>query len=111
LGLRHWRAGGNIRLEMRPRAVIATALVAAFLAALALASFPRWHEQLHPQRAQHECAAVMFASGNCEHSAAAPSAPEISDAPISPVLLPPASALISAILRSCILEHAPPRAH
>lgn len=96
---------------MKPRAVITTGLIIAFLGALALASSPRLHEQLHPQGAQHECAGVMFAWGNCEHSAPPASAPEISDAPVLPALLPPCSTLIAAAVRSSILEHAPPPAH
>lgn len=95
---------------MRLRELVAAGLIVALLAALTLASSPRLHEQLHPGTAQHECAAVLFASGNCEQSASPTSAPEIADAPVLAAPLMPTVSVVAVGLRSSILEHAPPRA-
>jgi hypothetical protein len=101
----------KFRPSMRPRAVIAVGLVAAFLAAVTLASSPRLHDRLHPGGAQHECAATMIAAGNCEHTAAAPLLPEFFNCLVRGALLSRDFAFVGAAVVSSVLEHAPPPAY
>ena len=82
--------------------------LAAFLCALTVASSPWLHEQLHHIGRQHECAATLLASGNCEQAAVPQITPTIEKAPIAPAFLLPRCQLVIATAPSSILEHAPP---
>jgi len=93
------------------RGAIAAWVCAAFLSALALSVFPQWHEWLHPKAkaAQHECAVTLIASGNYQHTTAAPlvvapaPAPQFSFVPaLHPVWV------ASPFVGARIFEHAPP---
>ena len=70
---------------MKARAGIGISIVIAFLAALTIASSPQLHERLHKVGSQHECAATMIASGNCEHTAPPQLVPKLENAPNSPL--------------------------
>jgi len=94
--------------DMKPRAFIGIGVVAAFLAALTIASSPQLHEKLHKTSSQHECAATILASGNCEHSAPPQGAPKLENAPNSPAFLPQRFQPVIASVPSSIQEHAPP---
>jgi hypothetical protein len=93
---------------MKPRAFIGIGIVIAFFAALTVASSPKLHEKLHKQSPQHECAATILASGNCEHSAPPQGAPKLENAPNSPAFLPQRRQAVIATVPSSIQEHAPP---
>ena len=93
---------------MKPRAFIGIGIVAAFFAALTIASSPKLHEKLHKASSQHECAATILASGNCEHSAPPQGAPKLENAPNSPAFLPQRFQPVIASVPSSIQEHAPP---
>jgi hypothetical protein len=95
----------------RGRALIAVCLSAGFLWALALSASPQLHQRVHPDanRAEHNCAATMIASGSYNH---APHPPLVS-APVSTIQFSKIPALTpqwveSPFLGACILEHAPP---
>jgi hypothetical protein len=93
------------------RAFIATLVSAAFFWALALSASPQFHQRLHPDsnRAEHNCAAKMRASGNYEHVAH----PPLVSAPVPSTHFSTIPALTpcwvqSPFLGACIFEHAPP---
>jgi len=100
-----------MRSSRSDRAVVAIFLCLAFLWTLALSASPRLHQRIHrdANRGDHVCAITMVASGNYDHSAAAPlvSAPVLADqfSPI-PALTP--QWVESAFLLARIFEHAPP---
>jgi hypothetical protein len=93
------------------RAFIAAFISAGFLWALALSASPQLHHRVHPDgnRAEHNCAATMIASGSYDHAAHTPlvSAPaaavQFSEIP---VLTP--RWVQSPFLCASIFEHAPP---
>jgi hypothetical protein len=93
------------------RAFIAICVSGAFLWALALSASPQLHQRVHPDanRAEHNCAATMIASGSYDHAAH----PPIASAPVPapqfskiPALTP--QWVESPFLGACIFEHAPP---
>ncbi len=93
------------------RAFVAGLLSAAFLWALALSASPQLHQRVHrdANRAEHNCAVTMIASGSYDHAAHAP----LVSAPVSAVEFSKIPALIprwvqSPFLGACIFEHAPP---
>jgi len=93
------------------RAFIAISVSAAFLWALALSASPQLHQRVHPDanRAEHNCAATMIASGSYNYSAHAP----LVSAPVPVVHFSKIPALTpqwveSPFLGACIFEHAPP---
>ena len=96
---------------MKPRAFIGIGVVVAFFGALTIASSPQLHEKLHKVGPQHECAATLVASGNCQHSAPPQGAPKLENAPNSPAFLPQRFQSVIAAVPSSIQEHAPPASH
>jgi hypothetical protein len=93
------------------RAFAAIFLSAGFLWALLLGAFPQLHQCVHSDadRADHNCAATMIASGSYDHAAHTP----LVSAPVAalqfskiPALTP--SWVQSPFLGACIFEHAPP---
>jgi hypothetical protein len=93
------------------RSFVATLVSTAFFWALTLSVSPRLHERIHPdaKQSQHECAVTLVASGNCQHSAAAP----LVTAPIPAVQFSKIPMLnpiwvASPFLGASIFEHAPP---
>jgi hypothetical protein len=85
-------------------------LLALFIA-LTFASWPQLHEKLHKPSSQHECAATILSSGNCEHNALPQGAPQLENAPNSPAFLPQRFQSVIASVPSSIQEHAPPVSH
>jgi len=93
------------------RAFVGVCVFAAFLWALALSASPQLHQRVHKDanRAEHNCAVTMMASGSYDHAAnpplisAADLAPQFSKIP---VLTP--CWVQSPFLGACIFEHAPP---
>jgi hypothetical protein len=98
------------RGAMKLRASVGIGAVAAFLAALAVASAPQLHEYLHKSQRQHECAATIVASGNYHHAAPSPILPAKPMAPSAHAFTPQNSELVFAAVPSSVLEHAPPGA-
>jgi hypothetical protein len=93
------------------RAFIAICVSSAFLWALALSASPQLHQRVHPDanRAEHNCAATMIASGSYNHAAHVP----LVSAPVPAVHFSKIPALTpqwveSPFLGACIFEHAPP---
>jgi hypothetical protein len=93
---------------MKLRAFIGTGVVIAFLTALTIASSPQLHQKLHKVGPNHECAATLIASGNCEHNAPPQGAPKLENAPNSPAFLPQRFQSVIAAAPSSVQEHAPP---
>jgi len=93
------------------RAVVATFLCTAFLWTLALSASPELHQRIHPDanRGDHDCAVTMVASGNYDHSPAAPlvNTPAPVDQSSSVPALTP-QWVESLFLVAGIFEHAPP---
>src|SRR4029079_18517099 len=96
------------RRQMKACTRIGIGVLLAFFVALTLASSPRLHEKLHKPSSQHECAATILASGNCEHSAPPQGAPRPENAPNLPAFLPQRFQPFIASVPSSIQEHAPP---
>src|SRR5437899_9650905 len=95
----------------RGRGFIAICVSIGFLWALTLGVSPQLHQRVHPDanRAEHNCAATMIASGSYNHAAHVP----LVSAPIPPVQSSTILALAlcwvqSPFLGACIFEHAPP---
>jgi hypothetical protein len=88
--------------------IFALLLFAAFLCALTVASSPRLHEKVHRIGGQHECAATLLASGNCEQAGVPQITPTVEKVPVAPAFLWPRCQFIIAAAPSSILEHAPP---
>ena len=93
------------------RAFVAICVGAAFVWALALSASPQLHQRVHKDanRAEHNCAATMIASGSYDHAAQ----PPLVSAPVPvihfskiPVLTP--QWVESPFLGARIFEHAPP---
>src|SRR5438105_9718939 len=99
------------RRKMKACARVGITVLVAFFVALTLASSPQLHEKLHKPGSQHECAATLIASGNCEHSASPALVPELENAPNSPAFLPKRFQFVVASVPSSIQEHAPPAPH
>ena len=95
---------------MKARAGIGISIVIAFLAALTIASSPQLHEKLHKPSSQHECAATLIASGNCEHATSPQLVPKLENAPNSPAFLAKRFQFVVASVPSSVQEHAPPAA-
>jgi len=93
------------------RAFIAAFISVGFLWTLALSASPQLHQRVHSDanRADHNCAATMIASGSYDHAAHPPlvsaSVPAIQFSEI-PALIP--CWVQSPFLGACIFEHAPP---
>jgi hypothetical protein len=95
----------------RGRVFVAAFVSVAFVWALALSASPQLHQRVHKDanRAEHNCAATMIASGSYDHAAHAPSV----SAPVPVIHFSKISALTpqwveSPFLGACIFEHAPP---
>ena len=93
------------------RAFVAICVSTGFLWALALSASPQLHQRVHADanRAEHNCAATMIASGNYDHAAH----PPLVSAPAPAVQFSKIQALTpcwvqSPFLGACIFEHAPP---
>jgi hypothetical protein len=93
------------------RAIVAAFVFAGFFWALALSASPQLHQRVPKEanRAEHNCAATMIASGNYDHSVQVP----LVSAPVPAVLFTKIPALSpcwvqSPFLGACIFEHAPP---
>jgi len=93
------------------RAFVAICVGAAFVWALALSASPQLHQRVHKDanRAEHNCAATMIASGSYDHAAHAP----LVSAPVPVIHFSKISALTpqwveSPFLGARIFEHAPP---
>jgi hypothetical protein len=93
------------------RAIVAAFVFAGFFWALALSASPQLHQRVHKEanRAEHNCAATMIASGSYDHAthpplvSAAALVPQFSRIPaLTPCWVQ------SAFLGACIFEHAPP---
>ena len=93
------------------RAFVAVFVSAGFLWALALSASPQLHQRVHKDanRAEHNCAATMIASGSYDHA----SHPPLVSAPVPahqfseiPALTP--CWVRSPFLGAHIFEHAPP---
>ena len=93
---------------MKASAHVGISLWFAFFVALTIASSPQLHEKVHKPRADHECAATLIASGNCEYSAPPSVAPKSNNFPVSPAFLPQRFQFIVASVPFSIQEHAPP---
>jgi len=109
--LQNFQAATKSPAGMKPRAFIGIGMVIAFLTALTIASSPQLHEKLHKTSSQHECAATILASGNCEHNAPPQGAPKLENAPNSPAFLPQRLQSVIAAVPSSIQEHAPPASY
>jgi hypothetical protein len=96
---------------MKARVRVGISVLFAFFVALTIASSPELHEKLHKTSSQHECAATILASGNCEHNAPPQGAPKLENAPNSPAFLPQRFQSVIAAVPSSIQEHAPPASH
>ena len=99
------------RLPNRGHAFVTTFLSVAFLWSLALAASPELHARVHKDanRAGHNCAVTLIASGTFDHS----SQPPLVTAPNQAVQLSKLSAMNpvwveSPFLLARIFEHAPP---
>jgi hypothetical protein len=89
--------------------VVSLGCIGSVLFAIALSVSPQLHSRLHPTAgANHECAATLISSGNCEHSAPPQVAPKLENAPNSPAFLPQRFQSVIAAVPSSIQEHAPP---
>jgi len=99
------------RRQMKACARVGISVLFAFFVALTVASSARLHEKLHKPRADHECAATLIASGNCEHNAPPQGAPKLENAPNSPAFLPQRFQSVIAAVPSSVQEHAPPASH
>jgi len=93
------------------RAFVAVCVSAAFVWALALSVSPQLHQRVHKDanRAEHNCAATMIASGSYDHAAHVP----LVSAPVPAVQFSRIPALTpqwveSPFLGASIFEHAPP---
>ena len=93
------------------RALVATVISVTFLWALALSASSQLHQRVHKDvnRAEHNCAATMIASGSYNHSAHVP----LVSAPVPAVQFSKIPALTpqwveSPFLGARIFEHAPP---
>src|SRR5204863_7772457 len=93
---------------MKPRAFISSALVAALLAIITLASAPRLHERLHSTGANHECAVTLITAGSCAHTAPPQIVPTLHHAPDSPAFLPKHFQFVVGAVPLYIPAHAPP---
>jgi hypothetical protein len=100
-----------MRSSRSDRAVVAIFLCLAFLWTLALSASPQLHQRVHrdANRGDHVCAITMVASGNYNHSPAAPllSVPALAEQ-FSPVPALTPQWVESAFLLARIFEHAPP---
>jgi len=96
---------------MKACARVGISVLVAFLVALTLASSPQLHEKLHKPSSQHECAATLIASGNCEHATSPQLVPKLENAPNSPAFLAKRFQFVVASVPSSIQEHAPPAFH
>jgi hypothetical protein len=99
------------RSQSGARVFLAGVLFAAFSWGLVVSVSPQLHQRVHPDanRAEHNCAATMIASGNYNHAAHPPlvSAPAAAvQSSEIPALTP--SWVQSPFLGASIFEHAPP---
>jgi hypothetical protein len=91
--------------------LFALGCIFSFLFAIAVSDAPQLHSWLHPTSSpNHECAATLIASGNCEHNPPPQTAPKLDNAPNSPAFLPQRFQSVIAAIPSSVQEHAPPLA-
>ena len=100
-----------LRSNNRRRAIVAAFVSVAFLWTLALGASPQLHQLVHKDanRAEHNCAVTMIASGSYDHAAH----PPLISVPVPSVHFSKIPALTpqwveSPFLGACIFEHAPP---
>jgi len=100
-----------LRSNNRRRAIVAAFVSVAFLWTLALGASPQLHQLVHKDanRAEHNCAVTMIASGSYDHA----THPPLVSAPVPAIQFSEIPALIpcwvqSPFLGACIFEHAPP---
>jgi len=93
------------------RAIVAALVSAGFFWTLALSASPQLHQRVHrdANRAEHNCAVTMIASGSYDHAAH----PPLVSAPVPAIQFSKIPALTpcwvqSLFLGACIFEHAPP---
>jgi hypothetical protein len=99
------------RSTNRGRAFIAICVSAVFLWALALSVSPQLHARIHADanRVEHNCVAIMIASGSYDHA----THPPLVSVPAQAVQFSKIPALTpcwvqSPFLGACVFEHAPP---
>jgi hypothetical protein len=99
------------RLRNHGRAFTASCVSAAFVWALALSASSQLHQRVHTDadRAEHNCAVTMIASGNYDHAAH----PPLVSVPVPIIQFSKIPALTpqwveSPFLGASIFEHAPP---
>jgi hypothetical protein len=98
-------------LNNQRRAIVAAFVSAGFFWALALSASPQLHQRVHKDanRAEHNCAVTVIASGSYDHAAH----PPLISAPVPAIQFSKISAVTpcwvqSLFLGACIFEHAPP---
>jgi len=102
---------GCVRSQNRARVFVAGILLAAFSWGLVISDSPQLHQRVHADanRADHNCAVTMIASGSYDHTAHTP----LVTAPAAAVQFSEIATLTpcwvqSPFLGACIFEHAPP---
>jgi hypothetical protein len=102
---------GRGRSHSCARLFLSGVLFAAFSWGLVASVSPQFHQHVHPDanRAEHNCAATMIASGSFDHAAHPPlvSAPAAA-IQFSEIRALPPCWIQSPFLGACIFEHAPP---
>jgi hypothetical protein len=100
-----------VRSQSCARVFVAGVLLAAFSWGVVISDSPQLHLRVHPDanRADHNCAVTMIASGSYDHAAHTP----LVSAPAAAVQLSEIPTLTpcwvqSPFLGACIFEHAPP---
>lgn len=102
----------NRLLRMLSRSLrqgVALALLLAVMAVVAMASSPRWHEDVHhdADQADHQCAVTLFASGAWHDAVPVlAAAPELVLTPEDSVV--EGQRIVLSLRFSGVLEHAPP---
>jgi len=99
------------RSTNRARAFIVLCVSAGFLWALALSASPQLHQRVHKDanRAEHNCAVTVIASGSYDHAAHSLLITAPAPAPqFSKILALSPCWVQSLFLGACIFEHAPP---
>lgn len=100
---------GGVRNRPSAQVWIASSLLAAFSFVLLLAVSPQWHERLHPQKDQHECAVTLIAHGKVKNGPGLPLL--VVPQPVTYFATLPALHPIwveAPFLGASVFEHAPP---
>jgi hypothetical protein len=89
---------------------VVAAFIAAFLCTLALLATPQLHERLHKisDRAAHNCAVTLVASGGCDDAVVAPPLCQPHFKSVVAVFPAREGKFITSSLAFSLLEHAPP---